>query len=567
MKILGIHFQSHDTSVSLIDDGKVVFAASNERFSRKKMDTNTPLQALDALRSYCKVSLRSIDRVVLVGDPFPYSYFNRLKELSWKPIKTRGAYYFWWKKPLWILREIVISTALPSFLYRELFSRILLKIKLFSYRRQISYVHHHLAHAYSAYYTSGWKTCLVCVSEGSGFDETMSLYSVQNGKWKNLSVDKLPHSAGRFYELVTEILGFNILRHPGKITGLSAYGYPRKVYPIVKKLLWTEGLHIRFDYMTFLRWTIYYALNKSLPKELIAYKREDIAAAFQRRLEECVVEIITRALEQTGHTRLALAGGIFANVKLNQRIHELPGTHAIHVHQAMGDDGLALGAALRLAHEEGEKLSLLPTVYLGPDYTNRQILNALRQYRVKFQRPRNVEREIARRIAERNVVARFNGRMEYGPRALGNRSILYEARDKSVNDWLNKRLRRTEFMPFAPVTLHRYASRCYKNIKGAQYPARFMTITFQCTEYMKRVSPAVVHVDGTARPQLIRRRDNPSYYKIVEEYYKITGIPTLVNTSFNMHEEPIVCTPSDALRSFLEGQLDYLAIGPYLVSK
>jgi carbamoyltransferase len=154
--------------------------------------------------------------------------------------------------------------------------------------------------------------------------------------------------------------------------------------------------------------------------------------------------------------------------------------------------------------------------------------------------------------------------MEYGPRALGNRSILYSATDRSVNDWLNKRLQRTEFMPFAPVTLAEYAEKCYKNLKGAEYPAKFMTITFDCTEYMNEVSPATVHVDGTARPQIIDEKSNPSYYKILKEYHKITGIPTLVNTSFNMHEEPIVCTPGDAIRSFQCGHLEYLAIGNFL---
>jgi carbamoyltransferase len=155
--------------------------------------------------------------------------------------------------------------------------------------------------------------------------------------------------------------------------------------------------------------------------------------------------------------------------------------------------------------------------------------------------------------------------MEYGPRALGNRSILYQTTDKTVNDWLNKRLKRTEFMPFAPVTLREYAGRCYKNIVGAESPSQFMTITFDCTDWMKEHCPAVVHIDGTARPQIIDRDVNPSYYRILDEYRKITGIPSIVNTSFNMHDEPIVCSPADALRSFRDGRLDYLAIGNFLI--
>jgi carbamoyltransferase len=155
--------------------------------------------------------------------------------------------------------------------------------------------------------------------------------------------------------------------------------------------------------------------------------------------------------------------------------------------------------------------------------------------------------------------------MEYGPRALGNRSILYQATDTTVNDWLNKRLKRTEFMPFAPVTLKKYASECYTGLKGAETPAKFMTITLNCTDVMKRNCPAVVHVDGTARPQIIDKDTNTSYYKLLNEYRKITGIPSMINTSFNMHEEPIVCSPTDALKAFKASGLDYLAIGNFLL--
>jgi len=163
------------------------------------------------------------------------------------------------------------------------------------------------------------------------------------------------------------------------------------------------------------------------------------------------------------------------------------------------------------------------------------------------------------------VVARFNGRMEFGPRALGNRSILYHASDHSVNDWLNKRLDRTEFMPFAPATATEDAEACYLGIRGAEHAAQFMTITFDCTEKFKRECPAAVHVDGTARPQLVTRESNPSFYRILREYAKLTNINSVINTSFNMHEEPIVCTPDDAVRSFVRGHLDYLAIGPFIV--
>jgi len=232
----------------------------------------------------------------------------------------------------------------------------------------------------------------------------------------------------------------------------------------------------------------------------------------------------------------------------------------------MGDDGLSYGAVLwKLSQENSLKPQQLKDVYLGMEYSEDEIKKAISESKLKSDYYEEIEEVIAELISKNKIVARFNGRMEHGPRALGNRSILYQAIDPAINDWLNKRLNRSDFMPFAPVTLSEYANKCYKNLEGAEYAAKFMTITFDCTDYMKKNSPAVVHVDGTARPQLVSKQDNLSYYKIVKAYHKLTGIPSIVNTSFNMHEEPIVCTPEDAIRSFKEGHLDYLAIGNYLI--
>ena len=207
----------------------------------------------------------------------------------------------------------------------------------------------------------------------------------------------------------------------------------------------------------------------------------------------------------------------------------------------------------------------LNDVYLGPHYSNDQIAEALRTARLPFTEYRPVEPKIAALLAAGKVVARFDGRMEYGPRALGHRSILYHAKEPAVNQWLNQRLGRTEFMPFAPATLYEHRDANYLNMSGADYAAEFMTITFDCTESMKRDCPAAVHVDGTARPQLVSESGSPGFHRLLTEYYRLTGVPSVINTSFNMHEEPIVCTPDDAIRAFLQGNLDYLAIGDFIV--
>ena len=269
-------------------------------------------------------------------------------------------------------------------------------------------------------------------------------------------------------------------------------------------------------------------------------------------------------VRETGCHSVVLSGGVTANVKMNQRIHEIEEVERIFVYPNMGDGGCGTGLAL-LWSAKGKKLETYSNVYYGPEYSASEIEQELQRAGLRYERPADLVREVATRVHAGEVIGRFAGRMEYGPRALGNRTILYHAREPEVNQWLNKRLGRTEFMPFAPVTLWEAREKCYVGLEGAEHAAEFMTITFDCTEFMRANCPAAVHVDGTARPQLVRREVNPEYHAILSEYEKLSGIPCLINTSFNMHEEPIVCSPRDAVRAFLLGHLDGLAIGPFFV--
>jgi carbamoyltransferase len=300
------------------------------------------------------------------------------------------------------------------------------------------------------------------------------------------------------------------------------------------------------------------------------FDKADLAASVQLLLEEIGIQFIRYWLRQTGLRSIAVAGGVFSNVKFNQRVHELEEVDNFFVHPAMDDSGLAVGGAFAaLAEERGADparlLQRLENVYFGTRYGDEEIYRAVEASGCGATFESNITDTIANLLAEGRVVARFTGRMEYGPRALGHRSILYQTTDPSINDWLNARLLRTEFMPFAPATLQEYADECFEGLNGARDSARYMTITFSCTEKMRLQSPGVVHVDGTARPQILDPETAPDFYKIALAYYRLTGIPSLINTSFNMHGEPIVCTPEDALRSFEQGKLDYLAIGNWLV--
>ncbi len=245
----------------------------------------------------------------------------------------------------------------------------------------------------------------------------------------------------------------------------------------------------------------------------------------------------------------------------------------VYVHPNMGDGGLAAGAALYLWANERKRAGklaspiLLENVYLGPDCSEAHIRDLIEKYGLSFRRSECVEKEIATFLFENKIVGRFSGRMEYGPRALGNRSILAAPVDKTINDWLNKRLKRTEFMPFAPSILEEDAGDFLTGWSPSQVAARFMTMTYDVPIEKVGAAPAVVHIDNTVRPQVVRKRDNPSFHQVILEYKKLSGLPLVINTSFNMHEEPIVCTPEDAIRSFLAGSIDVLTLDSFIVEK
>ena len=385
---------------------------------------------------------------------------------------------------------------------------------------------------------------------------TFRLSEGRTGTMTRLHNVEFPHSLGTFYESVTSALGLKPSRHEGKVVGLAAYGDPAVLQEVLLSRFEQRDGDFKIlesNNLFFARW-----LASQFPKI-------DVAAAYQRVLELVAVSYVAYYVRQTGLRNLVLSGGVVANVKLNQRLKEIPGVDKIFVHPNMGDGGCGTGAALLQFVGTHDLSRPLRDVYWGPEFTDADIAEALKRAQLTGTHYAEVEPEIARLIAAGKVVARFNGRMEYGPRSLGNRSILYHAKEPAVNQWLNQRLGRTEFMPFAPATLFEERHACYQNMDGAEYAAQFMTITFDCTERMKRESPAAVHVDGTARPQLVTKDSNPSFHRILTEYHRLSGIPCVINTSFNMHEEPIVCTPDDAVRAFLQGNLDYLAIGGHIV--
>jgi carbamoyltransferase len=572
MKVLGIS-DGLTSGAALIEDGTIRYAVNEERLIRVKMATGFPRESICKVLEDTHTRVEDIDAIAIamVND-----YFRE------KAVPFEG--WFLGDQP--VLKEMLLRTSsqLSSMLgAKPVFQRSYydLKYLLGSIRRDalkrllrrewgftcpIKFIDHHLAHASSAYFTSGWNEATVITMDGAGDNSSSRVYYARAGQLQKFcNVDSF-NSLGNYYGYITHLCGFKAHRHEGKITGLAAYGEPRYSDILRRFITFENGATVNKERVFY--WSAIKALRSVLPQ---SFKPEDLAASMQQVLEDIACDYIKHWVRRTGCDRLALAGGVFANVKLNQRIHELKEVRTLFVHPGMGDEGLAVGAALLLnvnLHKRSKDTaepSELRDVYLGPEYSDNEILQTISRAGLAFEHSNQLEGRVAQLLAKNHVVARFAGRMEYGPRALGNRSILYQATDASVNHWLNKRLIRTEFMPFAPVTMAEYADQAYPDLDGASQSARFMTITVNCTDWMRKHCPAVVHVDGTARPQLIDRRTNPTYYKILEEYRQITGLSSLINTSFNMHEEPIVCSPEDAIRAFLQGRLDYLAIGNFLL--
>jgi carbamoyltransferase len=604
MRVLAISPLDKDATAAAVQDGRILFAAAEERYSRVKQHAGFPARAVDDALRHAGWSAADVDAVaypfldadtearfiaqsVLDDDAFRREFLARgpeeleaaLSEAESR-VPARSAPIHGLSEPnqrlakgvakrifyrlagvtpasahtvarrmarRWAAQAVTEHRRWNGALSRELSERGLLE--------KLRRCEHHATHAAAAYLASGYERALIVTLDGYGSGLAGSVGLGEGGRIRRLAGLPYPHSLGTFYEAVTSSLGFRPDRHAGKIVGLAAYGDPRVLAPLL--LARTERTPGGFRLLD--------NLNVFFSRHLAAhFPMVDVAAAWQHVLEVLAAELVAHWVRETGADSLVLSGGVAANVKMNQRLHALPGVRRTFIDPDMGDGGTGVGFARQLSWPGGVG-EPLRDVYLGPAFGEDECRAALELAGLPYDRPAWLAAEIARLIHAGRVVGRFDGRMEYGPRALGNRSVLYHAREPGVNQWLNRRLGRTEFMPFAPVTRAAAASRCYEGLSGAEHAAEFMTITFDCTPWMRQHCPAAVHVDGTARPQLLRRDVNPAYDDILAEYEKLSGIPCLINTSFNMHEEPIVCTPGDAIRAFRLGRLDALVLGPYLV--
>jgi len=562
--VLGLSY-SYDSGAALLVDGEIVAAINEERINRIKMYSGFPALSIAECLHIAGIAPAQVTRVA-VGGRMNFLYESGAESSSamyrlMDALSRTGALRLLLgnRPSAYALRAIFGNRVNPMFNRHGELTSGLAELGVTA---PIRYFDHHLCHNASAYYASGFDEAYAVSIDAFGDCFSSRIYRCAGGRMTLVRSVPAYHSPAHHYAYVTALLGFTPTRHEGKVTGLAAFGDPSQTAKIIGE---------RITYSAAAKTPIVRGLYHKpeleyLRSALQGFSKEDIAAGVQQVLEQVVTKYLADNLPSPSSTRLVLSGGVPANVRLNQIVREM-GFRDVFVFPHMGDGGLSAGACF--ASNAGEtgitRNRKISNVYLGTGYGDGEIEQALRTSGLKWHRSENADAEVAGQVAAGKIVARFTGRMEYGPRALCHRSIFYKADDPQVNTWLNQRLKRTEFMPFAPVMLREDAPRFLRDYDDEHaIAATYMTITYRVTDACREQAPAVVHVDGTARPQLVDAGTDASAFRMLSEYKRLRGFSVMVNTSFNMHEEPIVRTPGEAIESVKQAGLDVLAMGDYM---
>jgi len=562
MRILGIHI-GHDSSAALVVDGKIVADVAEERFIRTKHYCGLPLASIDYCLKCQGITMADVD-VVAVPTAASVPELNFLLNL-------KGA-----------RREKKNTAGRLLETIKELFKRPVAKpplyIKNFPLKNstELLHINHHLAHAASAYYTNPCRDKqLIITMDGVGDEISNALWRGENGKIELLQSFPRSSSLGWFYSNVTEALGWWHGDGEGKTMGLAPYGDSSKADGLLAKFhpKFSNGqLVSHHDFGVNFFWNESGALQWHFDeayeiKNLFEkHEREDIAAEAQRVLEEQTQGLLYPWLEKERTRNLSCAGGVFLNVKLNQRIWESGRVEHQHIYPNAGDSGLAVGAALYAYYQanSGAPVHPIEELYWGPEYSDAEIEAALKLRNLSYRQIENAESYAAQQLARGKIVAWFQGRMESGPRALGNRSILMSANPAENKDIINARVKfREAFRPFCPSLLWENRSDYLQKPRDEF----FMITSFTCPDAKRDKVPAVVHADHTLRPQTVKKEFNPRFWNLLNEFGKLSGEPLLLNTSFNIMGEPIVTHPREAIRCFYDNGLDCLVLGNFLLEK
>jgi carbamoyltransferase len=559
--ILTAHSGSHDAGAALFEDYRVLAAVQLERLTRHKCDGREhPDRAIDEVLSIAGKTRQDVDVAGFSRTEFPTIFYKNIRGVRW--IREKYRKYVEKRTRRYMPREFLRYNT-PDI--NDIF-----KVDKFRYASgyrddtKIFFYNHHEAHALAPLFYSDWNEALLVTADAGGDTVNYSHRHFANGTLKTiyggeeclltpLPIDSIAYA----YMTMTAALGFIPLRHEGKLTGLAAYGQSILADEIAARFFVDGNGRITSNFRDYPEMVKFIT---GLAKDV---SREDASASIQRVLESTMLCSIGRLLERTKAHHLGLAGGVFANVRLNRLLAEKLPIDEIFIYPAMGDEGMPAGGALcYLLQRDGLPYWLsqrhsLRDLYFGRDYTN-LIDDAMAAHPEIHRTNESSVDGAARRLNGGQLGAIYVGRMEYGPRALGARSILANPSRRETHDLLNQRLSRSEFMPFAPVIAAEKAAMVFDVNPVNAYACRFMTITCNVKPEWRNRIAAVVHVDGSARPQIIERETNPLYYDILNAFERESGLPVLVNTSFNVHEEPIVNKPSECIRALLDGRIDFV---------
>lgn len=565
MYILGISCYYHDAAAALLHDGKIIAAAEEERFTRKKHDQSFPVHAIQFCLEKAQITSNQISCIAFYEKPI--LKFERL--LMQHIAKFPFSYWSFYKAmPNWIVEKLRVPTTI----------RKKLKYSKNKCEGEILFIEHHMAHAASSYLVSPYDEAAILTIDGVGeWTTTACGYAKNNEITLSKKID-FPHSLGLLYSAVTAYLGFKVNNDEYKVMGLAPYGKPL-YYEQMKKLI-----DVKEDgsYALDISYFTYHYKLKSISRKFIdefgpsrkpwaqlEQRHKDIAASVQKLTEAVIFQILNYLYKETKCPNLCIAGGVALNSVANGKITKNTPFKNIFIQPAASDAGTALGAALYVWHTVlGNKREYVQTTsYFGPSFTAQEVKHFLDENSIIYTEynEKEIPKKTAELINQNHVIGWFQGAMEWGPRALGNRSIISNAAHPEMKDILNAKVKHREmFRPFAPVVLQEKVHEWFEIDKDEE---SFMLFVYPFKEEKRKFVPSVVHVDGSGRLQTINKEQNLKYYSIIKEYEKLTGIPIIINTSFNIRGEPIVCTPQQAYRCMMGTGIDYLVMDNFIIAR
>ena len=594
MIIVGISAFYHDSAAAVCIDGEIISAAQEERFTRKKHDPAFPVNAIESCLEQAKLNIEDVDAFVFYDKPL--IKFERLLE-TYYAFSPKGLKSFVTSMPIWLKEKL--------FLKREI-RRSLKQIGKVDWKKtKLLFPEHHLSHAASAFYPSGFESAAILTIDGVGEWATASIC---HGKGRDITVVKelhFPHSLGLLYSAFTYFLGFRVNSGEYKLMGLAPYGNPqseqveRYVNLIKNELvtinddgsLWLNQKY--FDYATGLKMTHnsemekLFGIPKREPETDFGPEHSNLAMAIQKVTEEVVMKMCEEAKRLTGESNICMAGGVALNCVANGVIERSGLFDNMFIQPAAGDAGGAVGGALAASHifynedrKTGSEFGHTKGSYLGPSPLSSEIESLKGKFGAKYASYNDIaatNAALAKLLADGNIVGRCSGKMEFGPRALGNRSIIADPRNEEMQLKLNLKIKyRESFRPFAPAVLAEEVSEYFDSDKPSPYmlmvhpvaqkrtkslPENYLDLPMKEKLYVQRSDlPSITHVDGSARIQTVHRETNPDFHSLLTSFKELTGVGVLINTSFNVRGEPIVCTAEDAYRCFMRTEMDVLVI-------